>query len=154
MSVAALSGLRMATAQDLPHIKALVARAYGGYVTELGVRPGPLDDDYATAIAAGQAQVIEQAGVVLALLVLIPSGDVMLLDNIAVSPDGQGLGLGRALLAYAEQSARDGGFAAIRLYTHEKMTRNQAIYARAGYVETRRVEERGLRRVYMEKPLT
>jgi ribosomal protein S18 acetylase RimI-like enzyme len=78
----------------------------------------------------------------------------MLLDNIAVSPDGQGLGLGRALLAYAEQSARDGGFSAIRLYTHEKMTRNQAIYARAGYVETRRVEERGLRRVYMEKPLT
>ena len=33
------------------------------------------------------------------------------------------------------------------------MTENIALYARLGYAETHRAEEKGFRRVYMAKPL-
>ena len=33
------------------------------------------------------------------------------------------------------------------------MTENIALYSRIGYAETHRIEEKGLRRVYMAKPL-
>ena len=143
----------MALAQDLAAVEALVARAYGPYVALLGVRPGPLDDDYAARIERRQAMIVERDGRLMGLLVLIALSDALLLDNIAVSPEAQGLGLGRELLTCAEGVALARGLDRIRLYTHELMTRNQMIYARAGYRETQRATERGLRRVYMEKRL-
>ena len=45
------------------------------------------------------------------------------------------------------------GFAFIHLYTHEKMTENQAMYAKLGYVEFDRRTEHGFARVYMRKAL-
>ena len=77
----------------------------------------------------------------------------MLLDNIAVSPGAQGLGYGRALLEFAERGALDAGYESIRLYTNEAMVENIALYSRIGFVETHRIEEKGLRRIYMVKPL-
>ena len=146
-------GLRRAAPNDLRVVRALIMQAYGGYLRQLGVRPGPMDDDYASLIAQHRVQVVERGGALLALLVLIPQPDAMLLDNIAVAPQVQGTGLGKALIRYAEQRAMEAGFQTIRLYTHARMTRNQAIYAAAGYQQTRRIFERGLDRVYMEKRL-
>lgn len=56
-------------------------------------------------------------------------------------------------MRFAEDEARRLGFGAVRLYTHEAMTENIALYTALGYRETHRTEERGLRRVYMEKRL-
>ncbi len=148
-----IEGLRPACAGDLATIQALVAAAYGPYVAAINVRPGPMDDDYAAAIAAGQVQVVDRGGALAGLLVLIPQADAMLLDNIATDPLLHGQGLGRALMDLAVEQARAAGYARLRLYTHERMVRNQAIYARAGFAETHRVTENGLHRVYMEKPL-
>jgi ribosomal protein S18 acetylase RimI-like enzyme len=72
---------------------------------------------------------------------------------VAVAPEVQGSGLGRLMLEFAEQAAIKAGYHAIRLYTNEAMTENIALYSRIGYAETHRVEEKGLRRVYMRKPL-
>ena len=77
----------------------------------------------------------------------------MLLDNVAVSPEAQGRGYGRMLLKFAEDSAAEAGYDSIRLYTNEAMVENIALYARIGFIETHRAEEKGLRRVYMTKPL-
>jgi hypothetical protein len=41
----------------------------------------------------------------------------------------------------------------VRLLTNERMKRNLAIYARAGYVEYDRREEDGFRRVWMRRVL-
>jgi len=41
--------------------------------------------------------------------VLVPAPNYLLLDNIAVSPARQGLGLGRRLLAFAEDEALQRG---------------------------------------------
>jgi ribosomal protein S18 acetylase RimI-like enzyme len=97
--------------------------------------------------------VVEHDGAVMGILVLIPEKDAMLLDNIAVAPAAQGLGLGRTMLMFAERSAIDRGYRRIRLFTNEAMMENIALYSRIGYVETHRAEENGLRRVYMAKLL-
>jgi ribosomal protein S18 acetylase RimI-like enzyme len=112
-----------------------------------------MGDDYAARIAAGQVWVLEDAGGLAGALVLEAGPDGFLLDNIAVAPGQQGRGLGRRLIAFAEDQARAAGYAAVRLYTHVKMTENIALYARLGFVETGRVSEKGFDRIYMEKPL-
>ena len=79
--------------------------------------------------------------------------DGFLLDNIAVLPECQGKGHGRVLIEFAEAEARRRGFQEIHLYTHALMTENIALYRRIGFVETRRVSEKGYDRVYMTKRL-
>lgn len=145
--------IRAATPADLADVERIVKEAYTHYIARIGREPGPMLDDYDELIAQGRVRVIERDGAVLGILVLIPQADAMLLDNIAVSPQAQGLGLGRLLLEHAEEAARASGYRAVRLYTHEKMTENIALYTRIGYAETHRIEEKGLRRVYMLKPL-
>lgn len=145
--------LRLANPLDIPAIQHIVRDAYSPYIPRIGRKPGPMTDDYGALIQAQRVQVIEHNGNIDGLLVLIPEEDALLLDNVAVSPDAQGLGLGRKLLAIAEQTALDMGYTAIRLYTNEAMVENLAIYQRLGYVETHRREENGLKRVYMSKTL-
>lgn len=136
-------------------LAALVDEAYSHYVARIGRKPGPMLDDYAARVAAGQAHVAEDAnGALLGLVVLEDCEDgALLLDNVAVRPAAKGTGVGRALMIFAEAEARRRGAPLVRLYTHEKMVENIALYTRVGFVEVRRVEEKGLRRVYMEKPL-
>ncbi len=110
-------------------------------------------DDYAALIDAGRVHVGMRNKVVQGILVLIPQTDAMLLDNVAVAPEAQGSGLGRLLIEFAERTAINTGYDAIKLYTNEAMTENIALYERLGYAETHRVEEKGLRRVYMLKSL-
>ena len=147
--------IRPARAGEGLALAALVDAAYGHYVARIGRKPGPMLDDYAARVAAGQVQVaVDAADAVVGLLVLEDCADgALLLDNIAVAPAAKGTGVGRALMLVAEAEARRRGAPLIRLYTHEKMVENIALYTRVGFVETGRVEEKGLRRVYMEKPL-
>ena len=88
-----------------------------------------------------------------AMIVLVPAPNYLLLDNIAVSPARQGLGLGRRLLAFAENEALRRGYREIRLYTHQAMVENQLLYTSIGYEETGRGTEAGYDRVFMRKPL-
>lgn len=147
--------LRPARSGEGRDLAALVDAAYGHYVARIGRKPGPMLDDYAARIAAGQAHVAEdKAGALLGLVVLEDCEDgALLLDNVAVSPLAQGTGVGRALIAFAEAEARRRGAGLVRLYTHEKMVENIALYTRIGFAEVGRVEEKGFRRVYMEKQL-
>jgi len=77
----------------------------------------------------------------------------LLLDNVAVDPNHQGKGIGRALIDFAEQEARRRGHAEIRLYTHQSMHENIVLYPRLGYEETGRGEQAGFQRVFFRKIL-
>lgn len=145
--------LRLARPEDQPAVEALVHAAYSPYVLRNGLLPGPMRDDYGALIGDGRVHVAERDGAILGLLVLLPQEDALLLDNVAVDPALHGTGVGRVLLQFAEQAAREAGYRAIRLYTQEIMTENVALYARIGYRETHRAEEKGLRRIYMLKTL-
>ncbi len=127
--------------------------AYRHYIERMGKPPGPMQDDYAARIAAGEAWVIEDAGTIAGVLVLCDAPDHVLLDNIAVAPAHQGTGVGKRLIAFAEAETRRRGHAEIRLYTHETMVENQALYRRIGFVETHRAEQDGFHRVFMTKAL-
>ena len=86
-------------------------------------------DDYAARVSEGVVWVIEEGSTLAGIIVLLPRPDHLLLDNIAVVPTHQGLGLGRRLLAFAEKEAVQRGHREIRLYTHQTMTENQRLYA-------------------------
>jgi len=145
--------IEKATAVDAPQITQCVQDAYQHYVAQIGSPPGPMLDDYAAMITEHGVWVIRDNGRIAALLVLIDQPEMMLLDNVAVHPDYQGRKLGKRLMAFAEEVARERGYGAIQLYTHEMMATNRAIYAKIGYVEFARKREKGLNRVYMKKQL-
>ncbi|MCF5667912.1 GNAT family N-acetyltransferase [Pseudomonas marginalis] len=145
--------MRLATAADVAAIEAIVQAAYSPYIERIGRKPGPMLEDYHQQVKAGGVHVLENAGRVQGFIILLDADDALLLDNLAVAPDAQGLGLGRLLMDFAEQQALAAGFAAIRLYTNETMAENIRLYTRRGYVETHRAEEHGLHRVYMTKQL-
>lgn len=143
--------IRPARPGEAPLLAALVGRAYAAWVPVIGRRPFPMDDDYAARVAAGEAWVLEAEGAVRGLVVIETHPGHLMLDNIAVDPARQGSGEGRALLDFVEAEARRRGLAEVRLYTNLLMGRNIALYARRGYLETERREEKGFARVFMAK---
>lgn len=86
-------------------------------------------------------------------MVFYGCNDYLHLENVAVDPRFQGLGLGRQLIDYVEQQARSGGYDSIQLYTNAKMTENLRLYPRLGYEEFDRRLEDGFDRVYFRKTL-
>ena len=146
------SEIRLAVAEDQPAIEQIVRDAYAKYIPRIGKPPGPMLDDYARRIADREAWVLTEAGAIAGVLVLVPEPDHLLLDNIAVASDRQGRGYGRRLLAFADAEATRRGYSELRLYTHEKMHENLAIYSAYGWQEYARANEGGYDRVFMRKP--
>jgi ribosomal protein S18 acetylase RimI-like enzyme len=145
--------IRLATKADRDTICRLVDAAYRHYIPRIGKPPGPMLDDYARRIEEGQTWVLEDAGEIVGILVLEQGPAGFLLDNIAVLPDRQGNGFGRALIEFAEAEAGRRGFDEIHLYTHAMMSENIALYRRLGFVVTHQVNEKGYARFYMAKRL-
>lgn len=112
-----------------------------------------MDDDYPPRVAAGHVFVAERSEAVIGLIVLVPAPDHLLIENVAVAPEHQHTGAGRALLAFAEEQASRQGVRELRLYTNSAMTENLALYGRLGYRETSRSVRSGFARVYMTKAL-
>jgi GNAT superfamily N-acetyltransferase len=146
--------IRAAAPRDAVTVEAIVHEAYAIYIDRIGKPPGPMLDDDAALISAGTVSVLEgEDGAIVAIIVLLPRPDHLLLDNIAVHRASQGKGIGRRLIAFAEAEARRLGYRELRLYTHEKMTENIALYTRLGFVETGRGHDAGYDRVFMTKRL-
>jgi GNAT superfamily N-acetyltransferase len=145
--------IRLASAEDVDPVRIVVDAAYGHYVARIGKPPGPMLDAYTTRIADRQVWVLEDDGQIVGILVLEQGPQGLLLDNIAVLPDRQGRGFGRALIEFAEAETLRRGFGEIHLYTHALMSENIALYRGIGFVETHRVNEKGYDRVYMTKRL-
>jgi predicted kinase/GNAT superfamily N-acetyltransferase len=143
----------LATAADVPAIERLVAAAYAKYVERIGKKPGPMLDDYRARVAEGVVWVVRGEDGLAGLVVLLPAADHLLLDNIAVSPAHQGQGIGRRLIAFAEEEARRRGLPELRLYTHALMHENLRSYTRLGYEESGRAHQAGYDRVFMRKRL-
>jgi GNAT superfamily N-acetyltransferase len=146
--------IRPAALGDVASIEVVVAAAYTPYVARIGVRPLPLDDDYAARVADGNTHVAVDDDAVVGVLVLVPKDDHVLVHNVAVHPSVQRRGVGRALLAFAEDVARNAGHGELRLYTHEKMVENRRLYARLGYADVGRETIEGRNAVRMRKRLS
>jgi ribosomal protein S18 acetylase RimI-like enzyme len=143
--------LRRATDDDVPALAALAEAAYAVYVPRIGRPPMPMVADYATVVHDHEAWVLDGGGRLAGLLILLPQPDHLLIENVAIAPDHQHRGLGRRLLAFAEQRAAAHGQDEVRLYTNAAMTENQRLYVRLGYEETHRAGDGGFRRVFYRK---
>jgi ribosomal protein S18 acetylase RimI-like enzyme len=146
-----MESVRRATPPDLPAVRAVVSAAYARYLDRMDRPPAPMLADYAAEVESGRLWVAGEP--IAGLIELIETGDSLHVANVAVHPSAQGTGLGRRLMEFAEEQARQRGLTRLDLFTNEVMTENQAIYARLGYRETARRTEDGYRRVYLEKLL-
>ncbi|MER6943553.1 GNAT family N-acetyltransferase [Nonomuraea sp. NPDC000554] len=151
--------MRPAQTADRAAVEQLVQAAYEPWVEVIGMRPLPMEADYDALIAEGRVHLADRleggvGGGLGGLIVLVPEDGVLLVDNVAVRPEQQGKGIGRMLLAFAEEEARRLGLPALRLYTNVKMTTNIALYESLGYVQTGRVSLEGRQAVSMRKELS
>jgi GNAT superfamily N-acetyltransferase len=149
--VSELAHLRRAGAPDVAAVTALQQAAYAKNRPILGVEPLPLLADYRKILAEYETWLYESADGLDGVLILEPRKDDLLIWSIGTAPRLHGQGLGRRLLAAAEERARALGLTVLRLYTGEPLKNNIAWYERHGYARER-VEDLGDRRaVHMMK---
>jgi len=146
--------VRSATASDAIAALACVKAAFEPYIERMGKAPAPMLLDYPALIAAGRVWVAELGGQVEGVLVQYETPDGFYVDTVATSPRARGTGVGRALLQFAEGEALRRGHTAIYLCTNARMTENQVLYPKIGYVEYDRKSEAGYDRVYYRKVLS
>lgn len=131
---------RPAAPTDFARVRAITDAAYARYIPLFGGLPLPMQEDYAPRIANNEVWLVSRNDEDQALAVLIPEEDHLLIFSLAVTPEGQGAGLGQWMLKFAEAQARAANLDEVRLYTNALMTRNIAIYLKAGFHETARRE--------------
>jgi ribosomal protein S18 acetylase RimI-like enzyme len=129
--------LRRAGTADLDSLVALQQAAYARNRTLLGVEPIPLQADYSAIMRDMEVWVSENDGRIVGALILEPRANDLLIWSIASDPAGQGAGLGRSLLAAAEERARQLRCTVVRLYTGTLLTHLVAWYGRHGYAVER-----------------
>ncbi|HTB35474.1 MAG TPA: GNAT family N-acetyltransferase [Reyranella sp.] len=145
--------MRRAVASDAPAVRALTREAYAKWVPLIGREPKPMTADYAEAVRSHRIDLLHLDGVLAALIETIAETDYLLIENVAVAPAFQGRGLGRKLMAHAEQIAASSGFGETRLYTNKLFADNIALYRRLGYrIDREEVLTIGVA-VHMSKPL-
>ena len=145
--------IRAATSEDVSAIASLIDASYRVYVPALGRDPQPMTDDYADLVASGEVSVLIEQQDIAGVLVLQDQKDALLVRTVGIAPAYQGRGLGRRLMAYAEERAAACKKKALRLYTNEVMTGNVDLYRWLGYSETHRTGPDKRQVVHMTKVL-
>ena len=88
-----------------------------------------------------------------ALMVARPGERVLTIALVAVHPDRQGRGLGRALVAYGEALARLSGLRRVELTVEQVLWEQVARYARLGYQPVDERETDGVVRLILRKDI-
>ena len=94
-----------------------------------------MDDDYGAVLAEREGWVDAEGPALRGVVVMWAEEDHLWVDNVAVDPAAQGMGVGAALLRIADRRASESGLPELRLLTHERMDSNLAIYEHLGWGE-------------------
>ncbi|MBW6423620.1 GNAT family N-acetyltransferase [Rhizobium sp. XQZ8] len=76
-----------------------------------------------------------------------PEPGFLYIGKLAISPAWQGKGIGRKLLSFAEEVAREKGLPVLRLETRIELTANHATFARWGFEKTAENSHAGFTRI-------
>lgn len=145
--------MRRGLAADASEIRDLTLAAYAKWVPVIGREPKPMTADYAEAIRRHRFDLLHVDGKLAALIETSHDPDRLFIVNIAVLPRFQGRGLGRRLLAHAEQLAAASGCSEIGLYTNKLFAANVRLYRQLGYEVDREEEVEVGTIVHMKKPV-
>ena len=100
-----------------------------------------MEKNYTEVIELYHVWVAVDQGQIIGGLVLIPKQDHMLLANIAVRPEYQGKGVGRAMLELTDAEALKQGYREIRLHVNRAMTEILEMYRLSGWTEIQNCEQ-------------
>ncbi|MBC7311549.1 MAG: GNAT family N-acetyltransferase [Rhizobium sp.] len=95
-------------------------------------------------------------GRLLGCVFLKPEEAALYIGKLAVHPAAQGQGIGRLLLARAEETARELGLSSLRLEARVELTENHRLFAAWGFAKTAENRHAGYDRttsIEMRKPL-
>jgi GNAT superfamily N-acetyltransferase len=143
--------IQQAIADDFLDVQTCAQMAYSKYIEMIGQEPAPMVADFASQIDSDQVCIARCKGVFAGFVVFYPKEDFLHLENVAVMPSYLGKGIGKKLIEYVEQTARDKCLNAVELYTNEAMIDNLLIYPKLGYVEIGRKQQDGFNRIFFRK---
>jgi ribosomal protein S18 acetylase RimI-like enzyme len=148
--------IRLAMTTDVPAIKLIARKSFERYVPLIGKPPAPMNANFSGHVLKDTvfiAQSEKKQGSVLGYAIVLQRDGEWLLDNIAVSPEAQGRGIGSALIAACETFLQKQGVQRYHLYTNEAMEQNLTWYPEIGFVEMARRLEDGFSRIYFTKEM-
>ena len=150
---------RPAGRREAPPLEALAQAALKPFAPRFGTHAPLAGFDFERLVAERSVYVLDDepgaAGTAApAALMVARTGDrVMTIGLIAVRPDRQGCGLGRALIDYAEALARLSGLRRVELTVEQVLWEQYARYARLGYQPVDEREDDGVVRVILRKDI-
>jgi len=145
--------IRKAGVEDAGAIAALTDAAYSKYIPLLGRKPQPMTADHAKMATEHTTWLLSVDDRLAGVLELEDEPETLLIYSVAIQPEYQKQGLGRRLLALAEQEALQADYHSIRLYTNELFVDNIRLYKKLGYQETGREPYLNSILVHMAKKL-
>jgi ribosomal protein S18 acetylase RimI-like enzyme len=125
--------IRRAGPADAAAVRALTRAAYAKWVPLIGREPKPMGADYERAVVEHRVDLLERDGALVGLIETIAEPAHLLIENVAVAPGFHGRGIGKALMAHAEEVAAELGLRALRLYTNQRFAENIRLYLSLGY---------------------
>jgi ribosomal protein S18 acetylase RimI-like enzyme len=143
--------LRRGVPTDAAAVREVTRAAYAKWVPIIGREPKPMNADYDAALREHLVDLLHLDGHLAALIETIPQADHLLIENVAVLPTFQRCGLGRRLMAHAEELAVSLGLPELRLYTNKDFATNVRLYLDLGYRVDREAPFMGGTTVYMSK---
>lgn len=129
---------------DWPGLLALIRRAFASMEGRIDP-PSSLHHLTPQALAASPEVWVLGAPPV-ACMVLTPKPGGLYLSKLAVEPELQGQGLGRRMVARAEDRARELGLPQVELETRVELIENHRFYLALGYAEAGRSAHPGFDR--------
>lgn len=145
---------RRAGPHDAATVRDLTRKAYVKWCAVIGREPKPMTADYDHAVRHHVIDLAYIDGRLIGLVEMIPRENDLLIENVCVDPDEQGAGLGKRLVAHAEEETHRRGHAVIRLYTNKLFAANLSFYAGLGYEIEREEPFMGGTTVHFRKSLT
>lgn len=142
--------IRRAVEEDSGSLRSCMDLAYAGYAKRMkGKRLPPMDIDYSSEIRNYPTWVAVCECSVVGGLTMTFGDEHASIANIAVSPEFQGQGLGRALIELAERKAKEKSYSELHLATHVLLQENISLYEYFGWEETNRDDSK----VHMKKEI-
>lgn len=101
-----------------------------------------MDLDYSSEIGNYPTWVAVCGSAIVGGLTMVFGDEHASIANIAVSPEFQGQGVGKALIELAEREAREKSYSELHLATHVLLKENISLYKYFGWKETSRKKAR------------